>query len=206
MSDQTATISTPFPAPAKPAPARSGAHQAHTRGAHLLDAAAHVGAERAQPAGVRGHGHVRRILSRPPRLRRARRRLAGVSLGDARPAVDQQRDGRRRLVGGRARGRRRKARARQRARLPRLPARARARRDLLDRDAARRADPVSPDGRAGRHARRRARLRQRGAGRRRRASACSTSWAMRCAAPATWRCRPACWSPACWRTSRSRRS
>ncbi|MGB6397206.1 MAG: MATE family efflux transporter [Bradyrhizobium sp.] len=37
-------------------------------------------------------------------------------------------------------------------------------------------------------------------------SACSTSWAMRCAVPATWRCRPACWSPACWRTLRSRRS
>ena len=34
------------------------------------------------PARVRGRDHVRRILSRPHRNQCARRRLAGVSLGD----------------------------------------------------------------------------------------------------------------------------
>ena len=147
--------------------AHGGAHQAPARGPDPAHAAAPGGAERPQPARFRRHDHVRRIFSRPHRNQCARRRLAGVSLGDAGPADDQQRHGRRRLVGGRARARRGAPRPRRRSRLPRISAGARDRRDLLHRAAAGRALHVPVDGRTGRNAVRRARLRERGAGRRR---------------------------------------
>src|SRR6266446_583097 len=80
--------------------AHGSAHQAPARGSDLAHTAASGSAERAQPACVRRRDHVRRILSRAHRNQCARRRLAGVSLGDDGSADDQQRHGRRRLVGG----------------------------------------------------------------------------------------------------------
>src|SRR5262245_61842299 len=86
------------------------------------------------------------FFSRPPRNQCARRRLAGVSLGDARAADDQQRHGHRRLVRGRTRARRRAPRPCRRSRLPRVSPGARDRRDLLHRAAAGRSLHILVDG------------------------------------------------------------
>jgi hypothetical protein len=107
MTDRSASISPPSLAPQKPAASPSAAaHQVAARGPDSADATAPGGAERPQPARVRGRDHVRRIFSRADRDQCARRCLAGFSLGYDGPTNDQQRHGRRRLVRRRARARR----------------------------------------------------------------------------------------------------
>src|SRR5262249_16336224 len=63
--------------------AHGGADLVPARGPDRAHAVAPGRTQCPQLAGLRRHGHIRRILPRPHRDQCARRRLAGLSLGDA---------------------------------------------------------------------------------------------------------------------------